>query len=112
MAATPIIKWKCATTKYVSWKYRSSTGCPRNIPLRPPVTNTETKPSANNMAVVNLIRPPHNVPSQLKVLTADGTAIVIDSTENPIEEYGLMPLVNMWCPQTSSPRNPIAKVAM
>ncbi len=63
------------------------------------------------MAVVNWTRPPHNVPSQLKVFTADGTAMVIDRTEKPMEEYGLMPLVNMWCPHTSSPRKPMAKVA-
>src|SRR4051812_43879857 len=86
-AATPMIRWKWATTKYVSCRYKSSTGCPRNIPLSPPVTKMETNPSANNIAVVNSMWPPHNVPSQLNVLTADGTPIVIVRTEKAMEEY-------------------------
>src|ERR1035438_7654289 len=73
MAATPMIMWKWPTTKYVSWKYRSSAGCPRKMPLTPPVTKSETKPSANSMAVVKWILPPHSVPIQLKVLMAEGT---------------------------------------
>src|ERR1022692_4463773 len=61
MAATPMIMWKWPTTKYVSWKYRSSAGWPRKIPLSPPVTNSDTKPRANIMAVVKRILPPHKV---------------------------------------------------
>src|ERR1039458_8783479 len=90
MAATPMIMWKWPTTKEVSWKYRSSAGWPRKIPLSPPVTNSDTKPRANIMAVVKRILPPHKVPIQLNVLMADGTPMAMVSTENAIAEYGLM----------------------
>src|ERR1051326_1054955 len=73
--ATPITKWKCPSTMYVSCIGKSSELCPRISPVMPPATNKETKPSANNIGVVNLIRPPHKVPSQLKVFTAEGTPI-------------------------------------
>jgi len=38
----------------------------------------------------------HIVPSQLKVLIADGTPIVRVTIENATLVYGLMPLMNMW----------------
>jgi hypothetical protein len=41
----------------------------------PPATKSETKPIANSIGVVKRIRPPHSVPNQLKVFTADGTPI-------------------------------------
>src|ERR1017187_356463 len=86
MAATPMIMWKWPTTKQVSWKYRSSAGWPRKIPLSPPVTNSDTKPRANIMAVVKRILPPHKVPIQLNVLMADGTPMAMVSTENAIAD--------------------------
>src|ERR1019366_9023739 len=52
LAATPMIRWKCATTKYVSCSGRSTEGCARNNPESPPVTKSDTKPSANIIAVV------------------------------------------------------------
>ena len=57
------------------------------------------------------IRPPQSVPIQLKVFTADGTPIESVNTENAIAEYGLMPLINMWWPQTKNPSKPIANIA-
>ena len=80
MAATPMIMWKWPTTKYVSWKYRSSAGWPRKMPLMPPVTNRLTKPSENIMAVSKWILPPQSVPIQLKVLMAEGTPMHMVST--------------------------------
>ena len=56
------------------------------MPLSPPVTNSDTKPSANIMAVVKWILPPHSVPIQLKVLMADGTPMAMVSTENAMAE--------------------------
>src|SRR6185503_5263848 len=109
--ATPITRWKCAGTMYVSCIGRSSELCPRINPVIPPATKSETNPIANNIAVVKRMRAPHNVPSQLKVLTADGTPIESVNTENAIAEYGLMPLMNMWWPQTKKPSSPIAKIA-
>ena len=48
---------------------------PSTSPVIPPATKSDTKPIANSIAVVKRMRPPHRVPSQLKVLTADGTPI-------------------------------------
>ncbi len=47
------------------------------MPLSPPMTNIHTKASAFSMGTVNWIRPPHRVPSQLNVLMAEGTAMII-----------------------------------
>src|SRR5437870_13769195 len=77
----------------------------------PPATNTETKPMANNIGVVKRILAPHSVPIQLKVLIAEGTPIESDKIENAIAEYGLMPLMHIWWPQTQKPSAPIAKIA-
>ncbi len=73
IAATPMIRWKCPTTKYVSCNWMSSTGCARNGPLSPPETNSDTKPMAYSIGVWNRMRPLYIVPSQLNVLMADGT---------------------------------------
>ena len=60
----------------------SSTGCARNGPLNPPDTNNETKPMAYSIGVSKRMRPFHIVPSQLKVLMADGTPMHIVRIEN------------------------------
>src|SRR5437868_3166614 len=95
MAATPMIKWKWATTKYVSCSGMSMAGCARNGPLSPPETNRETNPMANSMGTVKRIFAFHIVPSQLKVLMAEGTPMAMVITENANAEYGLIPLMNM-----------------
>src|SRR5262245_32012509 len=74
-AAIAITRWKGATTKYVSWSWISAAEVPRKIPLKPPLTNIDTKPKANNAAGVKRIRAPQTVPNQLNVFTAEGTAI-------------------------------------
>jgi hypothetical protein len=52
--------------------------------------------------------PPHSVPSQLKVLIADGTAITIVLIMKVIPRAGFMPLWNMWWPHTIQLRKAIA----
>ena len=64
--------------------------------MMPPETKRETKPMAKSMAVVKRILPPHKVPSQLKVLIADGTPMARVRMENTRAEKGLKPLTNMW----------------
>src|SRR3990170_8550980 len=91
--------------------YRSIEGCARKRPDSPPVTNSETNPSAKSIDVLNWIFPPHSVPSQLNVLMADGTPMAMVSSENANAEYGLNPLMNMWWPQTMKPRNPMDDMA-
>ncbi len=63
------------------------------------------------MAVVKRILPPHNVPSQLMVLIADGTPMASVMRLNAKPVYGLMPLMNMWWPHTKKPSKPMAKIA-
>src|SRR5208282_2270490 len=89
----------------------SSTGCARKGPLIPPETKRETKPMANSMGDGKRIRPRNSVPSQLKVLIAEGTPMAIVSTEKVKAEYGLMPLMNMWWPHTIKPKNPMDNIA-
>ena len=50
---------------------------------------------AKSMAAVNWILAPHNVPSQLKVFTALGRAIIIVETMNIMPNQGFMPEMNM-----------------
>ena len=47
------------------------------MPLRPPMTNMATNARALSIGTVKRIVPPQRVPSQLKVLIADGTAITM-----------------------------------
>ena len=60
--------------------------------------------------MLNRGRPPHIVPSQLKVLTAEGKAIIIVEIMNVMPRAGFMPLVNMWCPHTMKPSPAIAAI--
>ena len=68
------------------------------MPESPPITNIDTKARALHIGTVNWIRPPHSVQSQLNVLMADGTAMIIVVTMNPMPRAGFMPLTNMWWP--------------
>src|SRR5580700_8644995 len=106
-----MIRWKWPTTNAVSCKGMSRVGCARNGPLRPPETNSDTKPMANSIGVYRRMFPRHNVPSQLKVLIAEGTPMHMVRMENAKADHGLMPLMNMWCPHTMKPRKPMASIA-
>ena len=79
-------------------------------PLSPPATNSETKPSANSIGVVNLGRDRHTVASQLKTLAAEGMAMARDAALNTVPANGFRPATNMWCPQTTMPSRPISTV--
>ena len=73
--------------------------------------NIETKPIALSMAAVNWIRPPHIVPSQLKTLIAEGSAISMVESMNVAPRAGFMPDWNMWWPQTRKPSPAMAPIA-
>ena len=62
----------------------SSAVCPNTNPVTPPETNNETKPIVKSIGVAKRMRAPHNVPNQLKVLTADGTPMT------RVERVGLL----------------------
>src|SRR5438552_119093 len=74
------------------------------MPDSPPMMNIDTNERAYSMGVVNSMRPPHTVPSQLKTFTALGRAISIVETMNVMPSTGFMPDTNMWCPHTIKPR--------
>src|SRR4051794_27054925 len=99
-----------ATMKYVWWMKRSTGVAAIKMPLSPPITNIETKASAKHIGVVNRMEPRQTVPSQLKVLMAEGTAITIVENENVAESMRFMPLTNMWWPQTMNPSTPMATI--
>ena len=75
------------------------------MPERPPITNIETNASAFSIGVVKRMLPPQSVPSQLKILIADGTAMTIVEIMKVVPSVGFMPLWNMWWPHTIKPRN-------
>src|SRR5262244_2503977 len=86
--------------KYVSWMKMSTGVEAMKMPLRPPMTKLETNPGANSIGLLKRMSPPHRVPSQLKVLIADGTAMTMVDSINAVPRTGFMPLMNMWCPHT------------
>src|SRR5687768_11279536 len=77
-------------------------------PERPPMVNMKMKPNANNMAVRNLIEPPQQVASQLKIFTPVGTAMNMVDTEKAAMATGPRPVENMWWTHTPQPMNPMA----
>src|SRR5262245_52362982 len=73
------------------------------MPESPPMMNIETNVMALSIAVVYWIEPRQSVPSQLKVLIAEGTAITMVEAMKAVPRAGFMPLWNMWWPQTMKP---------
>ena len=65
------------------------------MPLSPPMRKLETKPRAKSIGEVKRIEPPQRVPSQLKVLIADGTAMTMVESIKAVPSSGFMPLTNM-----------------
>src|SRR3989338_1511570 len=93
--------------KMVSCKYRSTAWVAEKMPVSPPITNIETKASAWSIGVVKRMEPRQSVPSQLNVLIADGTAIMIVEIMKLVPNAGFIPLVNMWWAQTRNPSSAI-----
>ena len=78
------------------------------MPLSPPITNIDTKPSAKSMGVLKWRRPSHSVASQLNTLIPVGTAMTSVVTIIGIRIQSCIPETNMWCAQTEKPRTRIA----
>jgi hypothetical protein len=66
------------------------------------------KPIAKSMGLSNAILPPQSVANQLKILIPVGTAMIILAIMKNIRIQPGVPLVNMWCAQTSSPKKLMA----
>ena len=69
------------------------------------------KPIAQTIGVLKLTDPPHIVAIQLKILIPVGTAITIVAAVKYIFMSTLMPVVNIWCAQTTKPTTPMATIA-
>jgi hypothetical protein len=80
------------------------------IPDSPPITNIDTKASAFSIGVVKRIEPPHSVPSQLKTLMADGTAMTIVEIMKVVPRIGFIPLWKIWWPHTIQPSPAIPRI--
>ena len=52
-------------------------------------------PKANSMGAVKRMEPPESVPSQLKVLMADGTAMTMVVIMKAVPSNGIIPLTNL-----------------
>ena len=70
------------------------------MPESPPMMNMETNPRACSIGVWRWMSPFQIVPSQLKTLIADGTAITMVVTMKVVPSIGFIPLWNMWWPHT------------
>ena len=80
------------------------------MPDSPPITNIETKPIAFSIGVVKWIVPPQRVPSQLKTLMAEGTAMTMVEIMKVVPRIGFIPLWNMWWPHTIQPRPAMPRI--
>src|SRR4051794_10424036 len=100
-----------ATMKYVSWICTSTAVDAMKMPDSPPMTNIATNAIAFHIAAVKRMLPPHKVPSQLKVLIADGTAMNIVLIAKVVPSVGFMPDWNMWWAQTMNPRKAMPAIA-
>ncbi len=70
-------------------------GWARKKPLTPPLTNIETKPSANKEAELILKFEPYKLPIQINTMIVEGMVMAKVGNENTIEEKGFIPLMNM-----------------
>jgi hypothetical protein len=77
-------------------------------PDSPPITNIAMNPIENSIGVAKRRSPFHSVPSQLKIFTPVGIAMIIVETANAVFATGPRPTANMWCAHTPNPMNPIA----
>ena len=69
---------------------------PKNIPVKPPEMNRDTKPTAKSDAGLNLMFALYIVEIQLKTLTAEGTAMINVKMTKKFEINGFTPDMNMW----------------
>ena len=79
--------------------------------MKPPIVNTNRKPTAHSIGVSKVIEPRHMVAIQLKIFTPVGTAIsMVAYMKNSWPVTG-MPVVYMWCAHTMNDRIAIDAVA-
>src|SRR3954470_4294031 len=90
--------WRCATTKYVSWNWKSNGGEASITPVMPPNRNVNRNPTDHSIGVGKVSRPPIIMKIQLKNLTPVGTAMMNDVAAK--NGRFTAPVVNMWWAHT------------
>ncbi len=101
-----MMKWKCATTKYVSVAAWSNGIAANMIPESPPITKKTMKPPMKSSGALNCGVPVITVSSQAKIWIVDGITTIIEAAAKKIERRrSASPVANMWCAQTPKPMN-------
>ena len=83
----------------------------RITPVNPPMVNRKINPRAQIIGKERFSRVPLAVASHLNTLIPVGIAITIVAPVKYARESTSRPTVYMWCPQTISPRRPMADIA-
>src|SRR5712671_5010264 len=98
IVAPTMMKWKCATTKYVSCQCTSTA-----TPVMPPNTRKKRKPQTYANGVLKLIAPRYMVPTQLNTFTAVKIPTNMERTPNTPLSNTDCPATKRWCPQVKKP---------
>src|SRR5438046_7990265 len=80
---------------------------PSGSPVSPPMPNIGRKASANSIGVVNRIDAPHSDNSSAVRMTTDGIEMIIVVVWKKALIVVPMPVMNMWCAQTTKDMNPM-----
>ena len=79
--------------------------------MKPPIVNTNRKPTAHNMGVSKVMLPRHMVAIQLNTFTPVGTAISMVAYMKNSWPVSGMPVVYMWWAHTMKDRMAMDAVA-
>src|ERR671930_1340389 len=102
-AAPKMMKWKCATTKYVSVVAWSKGIAANMIPESPPTTKKAMKPPMKRSGALNSGRPIITVTVQAKSWIVDGMTTIMLAAAKKTSVTAGIPVANMWCAQTPKP---------
>src|SRR4051794_9116416 len=91
-----LCRW--ATTKYVSWNWKSIGADATMTPVIPPNRNVNRNPTDHSIGAGKVSLPPIMVKIQLKNFTPVGTAMMNDVAEK--NGRLIAPVVNMWWAHT------------
>src|SRR5437764_12935955 len=99
-AAPKMMKWKCATTKYVSVAAWSNGIAANMIPDSPPRTKNAMKPPMKRSGALKLGLPSATVSVQAKTWMVEGMTTIIDAAAKKTSTDVEIPVANTWWAQT------------
>src|SRR5205085_430219 len=105
ITAPTMMKWKWATTKYVSCQCTSSATVASATPVMPPNTRKKRNPQMYANGVLKLIAPRYIVPTQLNTLMAVKSPTNIERTPKMPLSNADWPATKRWWPQVKNPTN-------